>query len=367
MWAVRNGAPSILRALAERENGDILPVLIKYVRCAESLNLKPMEEACKSGDADVVDLLLKADPASAFTTCCLIEAISHKRGHIVDLLLNNISSRQDYLRAQANRGKSLLVTAAGLSYPQVVEALVVLHRSFDVFTVVEIKDAVLLAASLGDASTIDCLLSCRVQWQDYQDVLGFQEALMIAAKQNHEGVARIVLGLAGALIPKRHLDNALIEASKSGHSRLVSFLIEQGANVRAKDDVGREPLYFAIAKARELVVNVLLKKGARLGPSCLLESEVLPHIVEAGKVNLLDAVLTAHTGVVNMQDLSKLLYIAAKGDHSDAVSFLLNFVPDLELASRKVSGSHAIHVAAANGCDSVISALLGRGVPVSIM
>ena len=60
-------------------------------------------------------------------------------------------------------------------------------------------------------------------------------------------------------------DTPLMMACKQTHTeQMISFLIEKGADVNAKDNDGKTPLMFASEGARVTAVNLLLSKGARV-------------------------------------------------------------------------------------------------------
>lgn len=51
-------------------------------------------------------------------------------------------------------------------------------------------------------------------------------------------------------------------ASKQGHSKIVEYLSENGADVNICDQVNKSPLYVASENGRVEVVNILFKHGA---------------------------------------------------------------------------------------------------------
>ncbi|KAK7425121.1 general transcription repressor [Neonectria punicea] len=57
-------------------------------------------------------------------------------------------------------------------------------------------------------------------------------------------------------------DRALLLAAKNGHLELCSRLLEGGANVQVRDDVGRTSLLYAAEHGHEAIVRLLIQNGA---------------------------------------------------------------------------------------------------------
>ena len=62
--------------------------------------------------------------------------------------------------------------------------------------------------------------------------------------------------------PNQYGDSPLHKAAKSGHTELVLLLIENGADVNAKDKWGVTPLHWAARKGRKEIAELLINKGA---------------------------------------------------------------------------------------------------------
>jgi len=65
-------------------------------------------------------------------------------------------------------------------------------------------------------------------------------------------------------IEKVYFGTPLIWATAGGHIRVVKFLVEKGANIDAKDTMGRTPLGFALVENKRDVSRYLLLKGANI-------------------------------------------------------------------------------------------------------
>ena len=60
------------------------------------------------------------------------------------------------------------------------------------------------------------------------------------------------------------LNNKLLEAAEKGDLKLVKELLDQGADLEAKDKYGRRPLHNAVYYGHLEVVKLLLDRGADL-------------------------------------------------------------------------------------------------------
>lgn len=58
--------------------------------------------------------------------------------------------------------------------------------------------------------------------------------------------------------------HSAVRSAVSRDSKIVNFLLEHGANVNAKDKIGRTPLCFALLKGRIDVANLLIEHGAEV-------------------------------------------------------------------------------------------------------
>jgi ankyrin repeat protein len=61
---------------------------------------------------------------------------------------------------------------------------------------------------------------------------------------------------------KGFMEQGLIAAALLGHTEIVQLLLENGADVNAKDYFGLTPFMIAIAKGHTEIAQLLLEKGA---------------------------------------------------------------------------------------------------------
>lgn len=127
-------------------------------------------------------------------------------------------------------------------------------------------------------------------------------------------------------------DTALIRAAASGNAPLVRLLIDQGAEVNAKGSEGKTPLMWALKRGDMELVAILLEKGADLSPkdqdgrtalmwaACFCEQAAVRAFVEKGAaVSTADNEgLTALHLAVPYCDLELVQFLLDKGAHVSA-------------------------------------------------
>lgn len=180
-----------------------------------------------------------------------------------------------------------------------------------------------LASKLGYYDIVKSLLGiCNVNALD----VGDYTALHHAASKGHIDIVRLILSTKRAVVDfvSKSKTTPLWLASANGHDNVVSLLIENGAKIEARDDLGQTSLCQASKKGHYSVVELLVKKGANI------EAKDYPH----GQTPLCEAAAEGHYSVVellvrngaNMEARDNLgwtpLYRAAKNKHVSVVELL---------------------------------------------
>jgi ankyrin repeat protein len=150
-------------------------------------------------------------------------------------------------------------------------------------------------------------------------------------------------------------------AAQNGHNMVVELLLEKGAELESKDRYGQTPLLYAAQNRHDAVVKLLLENGAELESKNTL----------SGRTPLLYAAQKGHDAVVKLllengaelesKDRSgrtPLSWAAQKG-HDAVVKLLLENGAELE-SKDTLSGQTPLSWAAENGHDAVVKLLLER-------
>ncbi len=153
----------------------------------------------------------------------------------------------------------------------------------------------------------------------------------------------------------------LLRAASEGHIAAVRVLVEAGACLEARNDIGRTPLYIAAVNGRKDVVEYLLSKGAMTHITCLVHDAAY-----AGHTEIIDVLHRVTRIPLNSRDDERQatpLHCAASSDKNGTIRYLLSKGSDIEAADNK--GQRPIHYAARWSHRSAISELLQAGANVN--
>ena len=159
---------------------------------------------------------------------------------------------------------------------------------------------------------------------------------------------------------------ALQQASWKGHTELVNFLLDRGADANLGDSLNRRPLYFAIINKHYNTVRVLLTKRA----DPLLADDncgcaPLHWATRVGRTDMAELLL-AHGAEVDQVDSNghTSLHEAAWLNSIDLAKLLLAHGADPSAQSTKDDGlgSSPLHFAVRNNNINMVTLLLGSRV-----
>ncbi|MCX5922566.1 MAG: ankyrin repeat domain-containing protein [Candidatus Dependentiae bacterium] len=184
----------------------------------------------------------------------------------------------------------------------------------------------------------------------------------------------------GSLLAMENLDEALINAVKTGDAYRVKKLIEEGVDVNKADKAGWTPLMFASYGGHDKVVAQLLREGANFskannnGKTTFLMpadtgnvnvvTKFLAIAAEVGDVDMVGKLIAAGADVNsddNFDDRTPLLIAADKG-HDKVVAQLLAAGADVNKADKKFRTS--LIVAVGRNHDKVVDLLIKSGVSI---
>ncbi|EXU99423.1 ankyrin repeat protein [Metarhizium robertsii] len=118
---------------------------------------------------------------------------------------------------------------------------------------------------------------------------------------------------------------ALMHASKRGSLPLVKWCVEHGANIKAVDNQGQSPLFYAVDAGCFDVVRDLLKWEVNI-----VTDTILQRALDGGNLALLERLLRAGEDSDSASEsVNTLIRLAIHARNADAVKMLIKFKPDI--------------------------------------
>ncbi|KAL6690214.1 hypothetical protein J3F84DRAFT_405362 [Trichoderma pleuroticola] len=156
----------------------------------------------------------------------------------------------------------------------------------------------------------------------------------------------------------------LIIASYYGHYAVVRLLLNKGANVEAKDEIGQTPLSWAAENGHEAVVKLLVKRRADVGTKGRYGETPILKAANNGHEATVKLLVDKGADIMARDRLNRTpLLVAAENGHEAVVKLLLERGVDVE-ARHYLTGHTALLCAAENGHEAVVRLLLEKGANV---
>jgi uncharacterized protein len=365
---------------------------------ADDTGATPLYLACTNRNADAVSRLLVAgaNPNAALLSGETVLMTCARAGNAV--AVRALLARGALVStSESAHNQTALMWAAAQSHPQVVQALI--EHGADV-----------RARSREYMQTVTSEVTQRAgrETLNYTVPRGGMTALLFAARSGDAESARLLVA-AGADVNDALPDgaSALIVAAHSGHRQAAMALLEKGANPNA-DRVGYTALHAAVLRSDVELVKALLARGADpnatitkgtpvrrnsqdfelpktlLGatPYALAAKFLEPEIMQALAAGGADPRRPLHDGATPLMAAAGMGIVAPAQDEKrgtdrrglaildggvvepesrvlETVMTALNLGSDLEAVNP--SGETALHIASAQGYETVVRALAERG------
>ena len=365
---------------------------------ADDTGATPLYLACTNRNADAVSRLLAAG-ANANAALLSGETVLMTCARAGDAVaVRALLARGAVVNAtESAHNQTALMWAAAQSHPQVVQALI--EHGADV-----------RARSREYVQTVTSEVTQRAgrETLNYTVPRGGMTALLFAARSGDAESARLLVA-AGADVNDALPDgaSALIVAAHSGHRQAAMALLEKGANPNA-DGVGYTALHAAVLRSSVELVKALLARGADpnapitkgtpvrrnsqdfelpktlLGatPYALAAKFLEPEIMQALAAGGADTRRPLQDGATPLMAAAGMGIVAPAQDEKrgtdrrglaildggivepesrvlETVTTALNLGSDLEAVNP--SGETALHIASAQGYETVVRALAERG------
>ena len=310
---LKNGKRETALVIAAAQGSSDLVALLKQAELDEDLR-----NAASKGQTEILRELLSRGASletrsKAGATPLMLAAVQGKQDTVEALLEKGAN-----VNARNKIGSTALMYVAGRGHASIAKVL--LDKRADVNATDNQKDTAWRGAVYAGHQEIAQMLKAAGA-NDSMDALA-------AAAMGDLALVSDFVKTGGADVRDARGRTPLMKAAGRGHTQVVSFLIDQGADVNAKTTSGWTSLLNAAKEGQKDVVSILLQKGAN---------------IEAKD---------------DLDERTSLSWAAAEG-HVEVVAILLDRGADFEADDK--AGYTPLLQAVANGHESVARALLEKG------
>ena len=237
-------------------------------------------------------------------------AAGNKRKEVAELLL----SRGADINAKDGKGYTPLFYAIWKEDRELVKLLVI--KGADVsYTPKDDYPPLRYAVWINDVNTVRLLVNhgAKFDVKDQDGSTAFREAASQGARE-----------LLQVFIPKGADVSTLPLAAYMGDLGRMKALVEQGADINAKDEFGWTPLYWAASTGQAEAAEFLVAKGADVQAKTKDEATPLHQAASAGEVRLVELLISKGVGV-NVKDKrgNTPLHRATRAGHKAVVELLI--------------------------------------------
>eukprot|EP00434_Breviolum_minutum_P040057 symbB.v1.2.035588.t1/scaffold4833.1/size34140/1 len=190
--------------------------------------------------------------------------------------------------------------------------------------------------------------------------------LHLAVQNGHRDVVDLLLDENADIEAKNgHQQTPLHHAVETGHRDIVGLLLDKKAQIEAKGAKEQTPLHHAVEKGHRDTVNLLLEKKAQIEAKGAGEQTPLHHAVEKGHRDIVDLLLEKKADIEAKGRFQRtpLHRAVGKGDR-DIVDLLLEKKADIEAKDR--DQETPLHAAAFYGrrCRDIVDLLLDENADI---
>jgi ankyrin repeat protein len=208
------------------------------------------------------------------------------------------------------------------------------------------------AAEKGDIDRVKALIAAGADIHARNEGFYGRTPLIAAAREGHAAVAELLID-EGADVNARQITGhtSLQQAAWRGHLDVVELLISRGANIEAGDNWGSTPLGTAVSYNSPEAVKLLLKRGAYIEGRDHYDNTPLHRAITKGNQDMVELLLANGAAPWRRSIGLGLVGIAMKANLKEMVTFLID----------KGIEHSAVHVAAFLGDLDQVKSYLAAG------
>ncbi|GES63374.1 ankyrin repeat protein [Aspergillus terreus] len=263
-WGSDRRTPLICAAaMGQLEATQLLLKMKASERHADDASMTALHWAAFNGHTEVVEILSQKKEALAITNIAgrtaLHLAVMRSRFAVVELLLR----KRTLVEARCHSGMAALHYACMANNVEIARLLLLSGADIEVPTEDQ-RRPIHIAAACGSMAVLD-LLCDKGASLEARDALG-DRALCTACRHGHAAAVQNLLNRGSPLYLQYDIrdkeDSPLSLAAMGGHVPVVNILLERGASVLKRDEMGWPPHYHAMHHGHSDVLRLLLARNS---------------------------------------------------------------------------------------------------------
>ena len=287
-------------------------------------------------------------------------AASHGRKNIVDFLVREAGV---YVDDPDNSGKTSLHIAAENGHKDAVEIL--LKNNANTNTKDMIGYSPLHYAILNNQIDAAKIMLEKEVNVDINETMGGFTPLHISAECGHLELVNFLLQNRAEVNARNDRDwTPLHAAAFNGHLEVVKLLLTKGANVNARVINGCTPLQYAVENGHEMIAIILLKHGANVNAMNKFNCTPLHHAAKNGFEEIVKYLLKnkANASIATLEGTTPL-HLSVQSCHLKIVATLLEH--GINIHAKDKNNATPLHYAAESGHKAVTEVLINNGAKIN--